>query len=353
MASTRDTLIQHNGFSGQAIYEEPGKPERIVRIADWVGTFTFACALTSTRMEVHVERLDAHTRRVSSDGMAVEVSDAASGNAGGSNSSSGGGGGGSGEGSGHDTTGVGVWLSSLVMIPWIRGPGAASVEGKRVLEVGSGVGLSGLAAACLPLRPKTMTLSDCVPALEETMQRNIARNSAVFAQLPLVRMLDWQDVADDAGERYETIIASDCVYMSTAPLFLRAVFNLLEEGGDLILTNPTEKGRPGIDKVIYALQERGDVQFETVVLTMEPKGYHKDILIIHMRNFVSANQDVAASHDDGDVPRALAEACASTAVSGRGAGGDGGDEGGGKGEHPDMFDESLVDEFAGLFEDSD
>ena len=28
------------------------------------GTFTFACALTSTRMEVHVERLDAHTRRV-------------------------------------------------------------------------------------------------------------------------------------------------------------------------------------------------------------------------------------------------------------------------------------------------
>jgi len=49
----------------------------------------------------------------------------------------------------------------------------------------------------------------------------------------------------------------------------------------------------------------------------------------------------------------MAEACASTAVSGRGAGGDGGDEGGGKGEHPDMFDESLVDEFAGLFEDSD
>ena len=24
-----------------------------------------------------------------------------------------------------------------------------------------------------------------------------------------------------------------------------------------------------------------------------------------------------------------------------------------KGEHPDMFDESMVDEFAGLFEDSD
>ena len=79
MASARDTLIQHNGFGGQAIYEEPGpvcskrrsrvheprarslaprvhaevltyrsglppgKPERIVRIDDWVGVFPPLC----------------------------------------------------------------------------------------------------------------------------------------------------------------------------------------------------------------------------------------------------------------------------------------------------------------------
>ena len=41
-----------------------------------------------------------------------------------------------------------------------------------------------------------MTLSDCVPALKEVMERNIARNSTAFALPPLVRMLDWQ-----AGER--------------------------------------------------------------------------------------------------------------------------------------------------------
>ena len=77
-----------------------GKPERIVRIEDWVGkdihnhfslrcllnilglrqlfyahvgTFSFSCALTSTCMSVHVERLDAHTRRVTSDTMILEV----------------------------------------------------------------------------------------------------------------------------------------------------------------------------------------------------------------------------------------------------------------------------------------
>ena len=48
--------------------------------------------------------------------------------------------------------------------------------------------------------------------------------------------------------------------------------------------------------MIYALQERGNVQFETVALTMEPQGYHKDILIVHMRNFASAYSDVAASN---------------------------------------------------------
>ncbi len=44
----------------------------------------------------------------------------------------------------------------------------------------------------------------------------------------------------------------------------------------------------------------------------------------------------------------------SMAVAGTAAGGrDDGGGGAAKGEHPDMFDESMVDEFAGLFEDSD
>ncbi len=117
---------------------------------------------------------------------------------------------------------------------------------------------------------------------------------------------------------------------------------------------------------------------------MEPQGYHKDILIVHMRNFTSAYPDVAASHVSlpttppplflaliysphlllhRDHPPAtlhlLTECVTREQVDENlqkqmAAGGE--DDTGGRaarGEHPDMFDESMVDEFAGLFEDSD
>ena len=151
--------------------------------------------------------------------------------------------------------------------------------------------------------------------------------------------------------------------------------------------------RTPIIQVIYALQERGNVQFETVALTMEPQGYHKDILIVHMRNFTSAYPDVAASHVSLPTTPPLPLPCAhllpppppafphthllhhrdhppatlhlltecvtreqvdENLQKQMAAGGE--DDTGGRaarGEHPDMFDESMVDEFAGLFEDSD
>ena len=78
------------------LYYIAGKPPHIVRIHDWVGKictvvwcacardrlsdmgaltgmFSFSCALTKTYMSVHVDRLDQHTRRVSSDKMVLEV----------------------------------------------------------------------------------------------------------------------------------------------------------------------------------------------------------------------------------------------------------------------------------------
>ena len=82
------------------LYYIAGKPQRIVRIHDWVGKictvvccacargacardrldmgaltglFSFSCALTKTCMSVNVDRLDKHTRRVSSDKMVLEV----------------------------------------------------------------------------------------------------------------------------------------------------------------------------------------------------------------------------------------------------------------------------------------
>jgi SAM-dependent methyltransferase len=365
----RDTLIQHNGFSGQAIHAEDGKPERIIRINDWVGTFAFTCAQTDQRMSVQVDRLDASTRRVSAGDLVLQVSDAPA------NLKS--------EATDIDTTGVGIWLSAFAMIPWMRGPGASAINGRHVAEFGSGVGLVGLAAAAGPLTPASITLTDNVPELLDLMRANAARNRASLTREPAVRLLDWSELeanghsacADGAndgpcgsgpgacgeGEKFDTIIASDCVYMATAPAFLAAVFRHLKDGGDLIMINATEKSRPGIDAVVYALQEKGDVDFQTIALAMEPGGYIKHFALVHMTNFSTGSQEVEGVKGGG-IQEGDGEKLGPTDRLGGGGGEDGEDgEGGGGGGrggqkaqgHSDMFEESMVDEFAGMWEDSD
>ena len=49
----------------------PGKPERIIRIDDWVGIFAFTCPQTNQRMSVEVDRLDSHTRRITTGGLVL------------------------------------------------------------------------------------------------------------------------------------------------------------------------------------------------------------------------------------------------------------------------------------------
>ena len=237
----RDTLIQHNGFTGQAIHTEDGKAERIVRVDDWVGKYTFATESASARLELTVDRCDARTRRFATDTMVLEVVDAAStlsaqdGREQCERQDSGAGVPAASARSGSrtgdtDTTGVGVWLSSFVMIPWIRGPGATAVHGRRVLELGSGVGVAGLAAASRPLQPQTLTLSDCMPELVTLMEQNVALNRGMLSVQPVVQMLEWDSAHTDT---FETILACDCVYKSTAAAFIRAVFALLSEGGEV------------------------------------------------------------------------------------------------------------------------
>jgi predicted nicotinamide N-methyase len=67
-----------------------------------------------------------------------------------------------------------VWASSPLAARWIAGH-AALLEGRDVLELGAGCGLSGLAAA-LCAAPRSVVLSDYAPDTLANLLYNVARN---------------------------------------------------------------------------------------------------------------------------------------------------------------------------------
>lgn len=158
------------------------------------------------------------------------------------------------------------------------------------------------------------------------------------------------------------------------------------------MTNPTEKSRPGIDAVVYALQEKGDVDFQTVGLTMEPGGYVKHLVLVHLTNFCPDSQEKPFQEretggEEGEEEESRSFNLKTQGANGArvpashpcrgaregggeqedghwegsgvaGGGGVASEEGkwrecGGRESHPDVFEESMVQEFAGLWEDSD
>ena len=165
----------------------------------------------------------------------------------------------------HDPTGGVIWRCGLALCAHLadakracdvgshvpsRGPWPGSewdVTGKRVLELGSGTGVVGLAAAVLGAA--SVCLTD-LPSQMELLQRNVALNRDVLNQDMLnrdalgytccdvsVAALPWDDgwqleqpeVARRArAAEYDCILASDCVYgSSSASAFASVVLSLL------------------------------------------------------------------------------------------------------------------------------
>eukprot|EP00961_Rhodomonas_salina_P190121 2565144-Rhodomonas_salina.2 len=110
--------------------------------------------------------------------------------------------------------------------------------------------------------------------------------------------LDWGH-GDTDTTRYDIVIASDCVFNATAADFLEAVLQHVKPGGDLFIVNPPEPGRPGMDKLVYALAEHGEIEIRTTPMTMTNSvggeigneeeesrpSFQKMLMMIHLSNF--------------------------------------------------------------------
>lgn len=124
----------------------------------------------------------------------------------------------------EDHLGLKTWTSSLLLakrLPTLRSHFPSGCP--TILELGSGTGLVGIAAACLWNVDVVLTdLSDIVPNL----QRNVETNSHLFtgqARHLRARPLDWSDPLDcpeDVAARFTVILAADPIYSPDHPGFL-------------------------------------------------------------------------------------------------------------------------------------
>ncbi|HKD36478.1 MAG TPA: methyltransferase domain-containing protein [Pirellulales bacterium] len=122
-----------------------------------------------------------------------------------------------------------VWPSSIALAERLVGEAGA---GRRLLELGAGIGLVSAIAAW---RGFEVTATDYYAEALEFTRHNTFRNGE---RLPVTRLVDWRDFPHDLG-RFDIVVASDVLYERPYADLVGAAFAAtLEHDGFGILTDP-------------------------------------------------------------------------------------------------------------------
>ena len=166
-----------------------------------------------------------------------------------------------------------LWASAFVAARWLAHDGRC--RGKRVMELGAGCGLVGLAIAALSA-PKSTVLTD-LPHAVPALRRAIAENgwaSAAIGAAPLT----WNEAPplpptsigteDDDELCADVLIASDVMYNGGAMRALLAtVKRFMARGGAMYAVSPTS--RPGLAEFLSLA--RADEDLECIVARASPE----------------------------------------------------------------------------------
>ena len=122
-----------------------------------------------------------------------------------------------------------IWPSSKVLAHTMLD---YNIEGKRILEVGCGIGLASL---ILNHRLADITATDYHPEVKSFLDINVALNNG--DKIPFVRT-GWGDNANELGS-YDLIIGSDLLYESKHAQLLSKFINLhARKRCDVIIVDP-------------------------------------------------------------------------------------------------------------------
>ena len=111
-------------------------------------------------------------------------------------------------------TGTTVWRAAVSLARLLTSSFSHLVEGKRVLELGSGTGLAGLAAGAAGA--SSLLLTDLPPVLP-LLRSNVSRNSFIQTTTPVVvSSFEWGLNVAPSG--VDVILAADCCYHASHPV---------------------------------------------------------------------------------------------------------------------------------------
>ena len=124
-----------------------------------------------------------------------------------------------------------LWPAAIGLAEHLVKMGPGQLAGKRVLELGCGLGLVGIIAA---RQGADVTLSDIDDDALETTRKNLALNDAAHVK---TEVIDWR--SPPPLEPYRYVIGSDLIFDSRIlePL-LRTVDALLDTDGEIIFADP-------------------------------------------------------------------------------------------------------------------
>lgn len=156
------------------------------------------------------------------------------------------------------STGMAVWLGAEVLTLWLVGKNPDLVKGKRVLEVGAGVGLCGIAVFHLKASKVVLTDGDLdvLTNLRYNVEHNIANNRDESTCHQLIWGKNLQEFQETHGQ-FDVIIGADLFYItrSLKPLFT-TVNQLLTKQGIFIACNACAKQHP-MESILDIVEELG------------------------------------------------------------------------------------------------
>lgn len=164
-----------------------------------------------------------------------------------------------------------IWSASLAAAAWVTSLGSVALSGD-ILELGSGIGVFGLAAGAMAAAVArrdavhcSLTLSDNRPVLVSKLQGTIANNALHLDGLTsaCALQLNWDNASlpDFAPHtQYDNIVAADCVFLMQHSVTLAiTIVRYLKRGGSAYLVIPCFRDGQAVKETLKVLSQHGKI----------------------------------------------------------------------------------------------